>query len=347
MVAGGYYRWTLDLDTVAQLRPALDAALDWIDEWGDRDGDGFVEYECRAPAGLRNHGWKDSGDAVVHADGSLAQGPIALVEVQGYVYQAKLRIADVYEALGDGSRAGRLRTEARALRAAFNDAFWDPDEEFFALALDGRKAQVRSVTSNPAHCLYCGIVDEDKARLVAERLMAPDMFSGWGIRTLSSSSPAYNPMSYHNGSVWPHDNAIAAAGLKRYGFDAATGRIAAGLFDVAAAAHDFRLPELFCGFDRDGSRAIVAYPVACIPQAWAAAAPFMLLQALLGISAHAPQNRLTVDRPRLPDWLSSVDLCDLRVGRSKVSLLFRQTGSGSTGFSLLEQQGSVRVIMSA
>ena len=344
MVAGGYYRWTLDLDTMVRLRPALDAALAWIDEWGDRDGDGFVEYEQRAPAGLINHGWKDSHDSIVHADGSLAQGPIALVEVQGYVYEAKLRIADVYEAQGDAPRAERLRSEAGHLRAAFNETFWDSDEGFLALALDGRKAQVRSVTSNPAHCLYCGIVDDDKAALVAERLMEPDMFSGWGIRTLSGSSPAYNPMSYHNGSIWPHDNAIAAAGLKRYGFDAATNRIAAGLFDVAAGARDFRLPELFCGFHRDGSRAIVAYPVACIPQAWAAAAPFMLLQAMLGISAHAPENRLTVDRPRLPDWLGDVEIRSIRVGSAKVSLAFRQTGP-STGFSLLEQQGNVRVTM--
>ena len=346
MVAGGYYRWTLDLATMAQLRPALDAALDWLDRSGDRDGDGFVEYERRSPAGLVNHGWKDSHDAIVHADGSLAEGPIALVEVQGYVYDAKLRIAEVYEALGDAARARRLRAEAAALRVAFNEAFWDPEQEFLALALDGRKAQVRSVTSNPAHCLYCGIVDDDKAALVAERLMAPDMFSGWGIRTLSSASPAYNPMSYHNGSVWPHDNAIAAAGLKRYGFDAATHRIATSLFEVATGARDYRLPELFCGFHRDGSRAIIAYPVACIPQAWAATAPFMLLQALLGISAHAPDNRLTVDRPRLPDWLSSADICDIRLGHSRVSLSFRQTGSGGTGFSLLEQKGDVRVTMS-
>jgi glycogen debranching enzyme len=206
---------------------------------------------------------------------------------------------------------------------------------------------VRSVTSNPAHCLYCGIVDDEKARLVGERLMAPDMFSGWGIRTLSSLSPAYNPMSYHNGSVWPHDNAIAAAGLKRYGFDAATSRIAAALFDVASGARDSRLPELFCGFRRSESRAIVAYPVACIPQAWAAAAPFMLVQSLLGISAHAPENRLIVDRPRLPDWLGSVELRDIRVGEARVSLAFNYSASGATGFTLLEQHGDVRVTMSA
>jgi len=347
MLAGAYYRWTLDLETMTALRPALDATLRWIDDWGDRDGDGFVEYERRSPAGLRNQGWKDSDDAIVHADGSLAQGPIALVEVQGYVYEAKLCVADVYSAFGDNERAAALRTQAANLRTAFNDAFWMADEGFFALALDGDKQQVRSVTSNPAHCLYCGIVDEDKARLVAERLMAPDMFSGWGIRTLSSLSPAYNPMSYHNGSVWPHDNAIAAAGLKRYGFDAATSRIAAGLFDVAAGARDFRLPELFCGFHRNESRAIVSYPVACIPQAWAAAAPFMLVQALLGISAYAPENRLTVDRPRLPDWLGSVELRGLRVGRSEVSLAFHYSAAGATGFSLLEQHGDVRVTMSA
>jgi glycogen debranching enzyme len=347
MVAGGYYRWTLDLDTMEQLRPALDAALHWIDEWGDRDGDGFVEYERRSPAGLRNHGWKDSDDAIMHADGSLAQGPIALVEVQGYVYEAKLRIADVYHALGDRPRADRLRSEAAALRQAFNEAFWMADEGFYALALDGQKNQVRSVTSNPAHCLYCGIVDDDRARLVEERLMAPDMYSGWGIRTLSSDSNAYNPMSYHNGSVWPHDNAIAAAGLKRYGFDAATTRIATGLFDVASGAREFRLPELLCGFQRDGSRAIVAYPVACIPQAWAATAPFMLVQALLGISAHAPENRLTVDRPRLPEWLGRVEIRDLRIGRSKVALGFQYSPSGSTGFSLLDQRGDVQVTMSA
>jgi glycogen debranching enzyme len=347
MVAGGHYRWTLDLDTMKRLRPALDAALTWIDEWGDHDGDGFIEYERRSPAGLRNHGWKDSEDAIMHADGSLAQGPIALVEVQGYVYEAKLRIADVYDALGDEPRAQRLRSEAGALRAAFNAAFWMPEEGFFALALDGDKNQVRSVTSNPAHCLYCGIVDDDKARLVAERLMAPDMYSGWGIRTLSSSSRSYNPMSYHNGSVWPHDNAIAAAGLKRYGFDAATTRIASGLFDVASGQRDFRLPELLCGFQRDGSRAIVAYPVACIPQSWAATTPFMLTQTLLGISAHAPENRLTVDRPRLPDWLGRVEIRDLRIGRSTVALGFQYSASGSTGFSLLDQQGDVQVTMSA
>ncbi len=346
MIAGGYYRWTLDIETLRRLRAALDAALTWISEWGDRDGDGFVEYERRSPAGLLNQGWKDSHDSVVHADGRVAQGPIALVEAQGYVYEAKLRIAEVYDGFGEPDRANELRAEAKLLREAFNEAFWDPDEGFFALALDGRKQQVRTVSSNPGHCLYCGIIDDDKAALVAERLMAADMFSGWGIRTVASSSRAYNPMSYHNGSVWPHDNAIAAAGLKRYGFHAATVRIASALFEVASAARDLRLPELFCGFHRDESPAIVSYPVACIPQAWAAAAPFMLVQSMMGISAHAPSNTLTVDRPMLPDWLKSLELRGVRIARSRVTLSFRRSGP-ATGFSLLEQDGDVRVTMSA
>ncbi len=347
MIAGGYYRWTLDIESLARLRPALEAALEWIASWGDRDSDGFIEYERRSPAGLINQGWKDSHDSVVHADGSPADGPIALVEAQGYVYEAKLRIAEVFDAFDEPDRAGQLRAQAAELRAAFNDAFWDADEGFFALALDGRKRQVRSVGSNPAHCLYCGIIDDDKAALVAERLMAPDMFSGWGIRTLASSSRAYNPMSYHNGSIWPHDNAIAAAGLKRYGFHTATARVASGLFEVATAARDFRLPELFCGFHRDDSPSIVAYPVACIPQAWAAAAPFLLVQAMMGISGHAPSNTLTVDRPMLPEWLDSLELRNLRLAHSRVSLSFRRAGPGTTGFSLLEQDGDVRVAMSA
>jgi len=344
-LAAEYHRWTDDVETLTELRPALDAALQWMDEHGDRDGDGFLEYERRSPAGLRNQGWKDSDDCIVHADGSLAEGPIALVEVQGYAYQAKLGAADVYEALGEGDRAWELRRQAQTLREAFNYAFWDPDEGSFALALDGAKRQVRSVTSNPAHCLACGIVDADKAGPLVERLMAPDMFTGWGIRTLSGDSPAFNPMSYHNGSIWPHDNAIAAAGLKRYGFHDATLRIATALFDVAAGARDYRLPELYCGFDRGMATSAVAYPVACIPQAWAAAAPFMLLQTLLGISPRAPGRALTVNSPVLPEWLGKVELRGLRVGDATVGLVFEREGA-TTRFSLLERSGAVEVKLS-
>lgn len=344
VLAAAYHRWTGDTETLAGLRPALDAALEWIDRYGDRDGDGFVEYEVRSSGGLRNQGWKDSGDSVMHADGTLAEGPIALVEVQGYVYLAKQRIAEVYEALGAPDVAAALRDQADELRSAFNEAFWDAEEGTFVLALDGRKRQVRSVTSNPGHCLYCGIVGPERAAVLAERLMAPDMFSGWGIRTLSSQSPAYNPMSYHNGSVWPHDNAVIAAGLKRYGFHDATERIASALFDVAAGARDFRLPELYCGFDRLEAGAPVAYPVACIPQAWAAATPFMLLQAVLGISARSGEEALAVNKPMLPAWLKRSEIRDLRVADSQVSLAFERDGK-VTGFSLLEQSGPVRVNM--
>jgi glycogen debranching enzyme len=346
MCAADYYAWTGDLETLRALRPALDAALRWIDEFGDRDGDGFIEYERRSPGGLRNQGWKDSHDSVVHADGSLAEGPIALVEAQGYVYRAKLAIADVYAALGATDTDLRLRGEAQQLREVFNEAFWNPEEGTFALALDGRKRQVASVTSNPGHCLYCGIVEPDKAAAVAERLMAADMFCGWGVRTLSSSCPAYNPMSYHNGSVWPHDNAIIAAGLKRYGHDSAVRRIADALFDVATSARDFRLPELYCGFDRSERAAVVAYPVACIPQAWAAAAPFLLLQTMLGISADAPGRALRIERPVLPDWLGQIRLERLRVGQASVTLDFKRDGR-VTGFALLEQEGTLDVTMAA
>jgi len=346
MCAADYYAWTGDLETLRALRPALDAALRWIDEFGDRDGDGFVEYERRSPAGLRNQGWKDSHDSIVHADGSLAEGPIALVEVQGYVYRAKLTIADVYAALGDEDVALRLRGEAQRLREAFDEAFWNPAEGTFALALDGRKRQVASVTSNPGHCLYCGIVEPHRATAVAERLMAPDMFCGWGVRTLSSGCPAFNPMSYHNGSVWPHDNAILAAGLKRYGHDDAVRRIASALFDVASGARDFRLPELYCGFDRSERAAVVAYPVACIPQAWAAAAPFLMIQAMLGISADAPARGLRIERPVLPDWLGEIRLERLRVGDASVTLEFKRDGH-VTGFALLEQDGELNVTLAA
>jgi glycogen debranching enzyme len=346
MCAADYYAWTGDLETVRALRPALDAALRWIDEFGDLDGDGFIEYERRSPGGLRNQGWKDSHDSVVHADGSLAEGPIALVEIQGYVYRAKVAIAAVYDAFGAPDTAVRLRVEAERLREAFNEAFWNPAEGTYVLALDGRKRKVASVTSNPGHCLYCGIVEPDKAAAVAERLMADDMFCGWGVRTLSSSCTAYNPMSYHNGSVWPHDNAIIAAGLKRYGHDAAVRRIADALFDVATSARDFRLPELYCGFDRSERPAVVAYPVACIPQAWAAAAPFLLLQAMLGISADAPARALRIERPVLPDWLGRIGLERVRIGDASVTLDFKRDGR-VTGFALLEQHGDLDVTMVA
>ena len=347
ILAASYYTWTRDRQLIEELRPALDGALKWIDVWGDRDGDGFVEYERRSPAGLLNQGWKDSEDSVIHPDGTPAQGPIALVEVQGYVYAAKVRIADIYALLGEEERALALRRQAAALREHFNEAFWNEQDGYYALALDGAKRQVRTITSNPAHCLWSGIAEERRAKQVAERLMADDMFSGWGIRTLAASEAVYNPMSYHNGSVWPHDNAIAAAGLKRYGHSAAAQRIAASLFDIGATARDYRLPELLCGFDRDGSRQIVSYPVACTPQAWAAAAPLLLLEALLGIYAQGDRSSLEINEPVLPSGLQRLRLQELRIGEARVSLAFRRTATGNTSFELLGQEGGVRVTMAA
>ena len=343
ILAAEYHRWTADRETLAALRPAIDSALEWIDRHGDADGDGFVEYQRRSFSGLLNQGWKDSEDAIVGADGRLAEGPIALSEVQAYVYLAKVEAAGLHDELGDRDRGRSLRAEAAELRDAFHEAFWDPDEGTYVLALDGQKRKVASVTSNAGHCLYSGIVSERRAPAVVERLMADDMFSGWGIRTLSSENPSFNPMSYHCGSVWPHDNAIIAAGFKRYGFSAEAERVATALFDVARGAVDHRLPELYCGFPRRSS-APVAYPVACTPQAWAAATPFLLLRAMLGVSADAPNGILTVHEPSLPDWLREVELRNLRVADSRFGLHFR-ADRGATAFSLLEASGSVRVTM--
>jgi glycogen debranching enzyme len=339
-----YFRWTGDVAFVQEMLPAVERALTWINEYGDLDGDGFVEYQSRSKRGLRNQGWKDSWDSVVHADGRLADPPIALVEVQGYVYMAKQRIADVLASIGDRDRAVRLREEATILRKRFNDAFWMEDEQYFAGALDGDKRHVRTVMSNPGHALYCDIVDREKADHVAKRLFQPDMFSGWGIRTMSKAAAAYNPMSYHNGSVWPHDNALIAAGLKRYGYVTTTNRVATAMFDAAIHSDYMRLPELFCGFTRRTPSRPVQYPVACSPQAWAAGAPFLLLQAMLGVSALAHENLLTVNKPHLPRWLNQVELRNLRVGNSTLSLIFRREGE-TTGFSLIAKEGDVRVVM--
>jgi glycogen debranching enzyme len=344
IVLAQYFRWTNDLGFVKEMLPAAQAALSWIDDYGDVDGDGFVEYRSGAPTGLHNQGWKDSEDSVTHTDGSLAEPPIALAEVQGYVYAAKTRMADLFAALGDHERAVRLWDQATGLRRRFNQAFWMEDQEYFAMALDGEKRQVQTVTSNPGHGLYCDIVEARHAEALARRLFQPDLFSGWGIRTVSKANVSYNPMSYHNGTVWPHDNALIAAGLKRYGFVEATNRIASAMFDVAGHADYMRLPELFCGFARRDPSPPVGYPAACAPQAWAAGAPFLLLQAILGISAHANENLLTVNKPHLPRWLRRVELRNLRVGASSLSLEFHREGD-VTSFSLAEKAGDVRVVM--
>ncbi|MGZ4596366.1 MAG: amylo-alpha-1,6-glucosidase [Actinomycetes bacterium] len=308
MLLGELHRWGADPAALAGLLPAADRALDWIEQYGDRDGDGFVEYERATDHGLQNQGWKDSFDGVTSADGRVARTPIALAEVQGYVYAAYLARAHIAVETGDTATARRLTDKAVALRKAFNDAFWLPEGGWFALALDGDKRPVDSLASNMGHCLWTGIIDEDKAAAVADHLLSPEMFTGWGVRTLASSMAAYNPMSYHNGSVWPHDNAIVAAGLMRYGFVEHAQRVAAGVIE-AATSFGGRLPELFCGFDRSEFAAPIPYPTSCSPQAWAAASPLLLLRTLLRFDPSVPQGRLWL-APELPAALG-----DLRIER--------------------------------
>ena len=339
------YRWTGDLELVRSLWPNALAALEWIDRYGDRDDDGFVEYERRTPAGLLNQGWKDSGDAIRHRDGVLAVAPIALVEVQGYVYDAKRRMASLATRLGDTALATRLATEADELRTRFDAAFWMPDVGFYAIALDRDKRQVGTIGSNPGHCLWSGIVPAERVDAVVDRLLDPSMDCGWGIRTYASGQPGFNPVGYHAGTVWPHDNALIAAGMKRVGRHDAADRVASRIFEAAQRSPDFRLPELFCGFDRGLSDVPVPYPVACSPQAWSAATPLSLLQTMLGMHADAANGHLELDRPHLPAWLGKVTVHELRVGERSVDLLFHRWRGNTTSAEVLRRDGPLELVI--
>jgi len=343
LLAGEYYRWTADLRLLRELLPQLLAALNWIDQYGDSNGDGYVDYEKRSARGLVNQGWKDSVDSIVHADGRLARPPIALVEVQGYVYAAKRRLAPVMDALGIHDLAATLRRQAVDLRERFNRDFWMPDEGFLALALDGEGAQCRTAASNPGHALWTGIVSRQRAGQVVDRLLAGDLFSGWGLRTLSANHPRFNPIGYHLGTVWPHDNAIAAMGFKIYGFEDEVNEVVTALFDSACAFPYYRLPELFGGESRSAHNAPVPYPVACRPQGWAAGAFLLLVQAMLGLKADAPDGRLAVVNPQLPYWLNTVQVRGLRVGRGSVDLAFRRRRIG-TEVEILAARGGIEVV---
>ncbi|MCZ6613874.1 MAG: trehalase family glycosidase, partial [Thaumarchaeota archaeon] len=263
--------------------PVAENALSWVDRYGDADGDGFLEYKAKTKQGLRNQGWKDSWDSTSFADGRIAKAPIALAEVQGYAYDARIKMAQVYRILGDENKARALDEQARDLKAMFNKAFWMSNEGYFAIALDKRKQKVDSIASNVGQCLWTGIVDKSKAKKVVDRLMAPDMFSGWGIRTLSTEMARYNPLSYHNGSIWPHDNSLIAAGMARYGFRREANEVAYSIIDAATSFHDNRLPELFAGYPRREFSFPVPYPAANAPQAWASGALIYLLEILLGV----------------------------------------------------------------
>jgi len=340
---GRYVAVTGDLELAHELWPKAQLALEWIERWGDRDGDGYVEYSRETPGGLANQGWKDSWDAISHADGTLAAPPIALCEVQGYVYAAQLAIAEVATRLGRDGVADRLRGRAEKLKAAFARDFWLEEEQTVALALDADKRPCRVMSSNAAHCLAAGLLDGDRAAALSARLLADDMFSGWGLRTLGAGERRYNPMSYHNGSVWPHDNGVAAMGLARAGNSAGVLKLLGGLFDTAVQLHTGSLPELLCGFKRESNLAPVPYPVACHPQAWSAASVFMVLQALLGIEVRGFECRLVIDRPMLPPWLDWLRVEDLEVGEgSSVSFLARRSQYTAT-VEILNRRGPVSV----
>ncbi|MFD1213229.1 glycogen debranching N-terminal domain-containing protein [Arthrobacter sp. GCM10027362] len=311
-------RWGLERDVRNQLLPHADRALDWIQDYGDRDGDGFVEYQRATEHGLINQGWKDSWDGINFADGTLAEAPIALCEVQAYVYGAYIGRAMLAMTDGDRHLAAVWGRRAAALKEEFNERFWLPDKGYYAIALDKDKRPVDACASNMGHCLWTGIVDEDKAPLVAERLMSPEMFTGWGIRTLASDMGAYNPVSYHNGSVWPHDSTLVAAGLMRYGFVEEARRLITGLFE-AAGHFDGRLPELFCGFDRSEYTPPIPYPTSCSPQAWAAASPLHLLRVLLRMDPCFPTGELWIS-PVIPPGFGSFEASNVLLGGSRLSL---------------------------
>ena len=336
------YDWTGDDGFVDRLWPNAIRALEWIDRYGDRDGDGFVEYERRSERGLVNQGWKDSGDAIRDRNGRFPTMPIALAEVQGYVFDAKRRMARLASARGDEALATRLRDEAEALRGRFEEAFWVEDQRYYAMALDGEKRHLDAIGSNAGHCLWSGIVSPSRGRDVADRLLNPTMFSGWGIRTYADDQPGFNPIGYHTGSVWPHDTSLIAAGLKRYGFDDESNRLVGHVFQAAQHFADYRLPELFCGFDRDQSALPVPYPVACSPQAWAAGASFLFVETMLGLRANAGARELELRHPNLPDWLGKVTLTNLRVGDASVDLLFHRW-RGTTSAEVLRKVGDVSV----
>jgi glycogen debranching enzyme len=342
LVAGLYAERTGDYDTIRELWPNIEAALGWIDGPGDMDGDGFIEYHRATEQGLANQGWKDSLDAVFHADGRLAQGPIALAEVQGYVYAAKHLASRCARRLGKSEQAERLQAEAARLAENFEQSFWCPELELYALALDGAKEPCRVRTSNAGQVLFTGIARPDRAEKVADQLLRPLFFSGWGIRTVAKNEARYNPMSYHNGSVWPHDNALIALGLARYGFKGAVQRLFKGMFDAAAYMEMRRLPELFCGFQRARARGPTLYPVACAPQAWASATPFSLIEAALGLQFDPAAGEIRLINPQLPIFLDHVILRNLQLNQSSVDLRVNRHGN-EVSLEILRRRGQVQV----
>jgi glycogen debranching enzyme len=345
ILAGAYHARTGDATTLAFLWPHVRRAIEWIEKYGDVDGDGFVEYSRRSPNGLINQGWKDSHDAIFHSDGTLAEGPIALCEVQAYVYAARLHAAALADAMGEREFAGEQRVKAAALRARFEEVFWCDDLRSYGLALDGRKRLCRVRTSNAGHALFGGIADAGHAAKLADLLVSETFFSGWGTRTVATTEARYNPMSYHNGSVWPHDNAMIALGMSRYDLPRAVPlKLFSAIFHASIFTELHRLPELYCGFRRQPGEGPTLYPVACSPQAWASGALYMMLQASLGLTLDAAPARLSFYHPSLPEWLGELNVRGLRVGGGQVDLDIRRH-ERDVEINVVNRKGDVQVIV--
>jgi glycogen debranching enzyme len=345
-LAGAYYERTGDLEFIRSIWPNVLRALDWIDHFGDADGDGFVEYARKSEKGLQQQGWKDSHDSIFHSDGSFAQAPIALCEVQGYVYEAKLRAAKLAEILGETELAAALREAAQRLKQRFNEVFWCEEIGMYALALDGDKRQCKVASSNAGHALWSGIASREYARRVASRLLDEDFFCGWGIRTIASKEVRYNPMAYHNGSVWPHDNTLIAEGMARYGMTDKALKVFSGLFDTSLYVDQHRLPELFCGFEKRPGEGPTLYPVACSPQAWAAGSVYYLLQACLGLSFDPDSAEIRFRHPRLPDFLETVEINGLWLNGATVDLRL-QRYPNNVGINVVRKEGPAEVVVVA
>jgi glycogen debranching enzyme len=341
-LAGAYLERTNDFKTIKKIWPNIKRALNWIDEYGDIDNDGFVEYKTKSSKGLTNQGWKDSQDAIFYEDGRLAEDPIALCEVQGYVYDAKMKACQMAKALGEEKFAERLEAEAIELKEHFNQKFWSESKQTYVIALDGKKNQCNVMSSNAGHCLFSGIATPDRARLVAQNLLDKSMFSGWGIRTISTKEKRYNPMSYHNGSIWPHDNAMIAYGFSRYNLMEEINHIVAGTFDTTEYMENQRLPELFCGFERQKGKSPTSYPVACSPQAWSVAAIFMMIQACLGLKIDAARKTITLNNPVLPSFLNDITVTNLRLNDKLIIFQVRKNKQGLHA-SLLSSNSDVTI----
>jgi len=342
MLADEYYKRTADRPFIESIWPNIERALEWIDHYGDLDGDGFIEYHRESPNGLLQQGWKDSNDSIFHADGTPARGPIALSEVQGYVYQAKKSAARFAHLFGEIARAEMLDQQAEELKKRFNECFWSEEVSTFVIALDGDKQPCQVRSSNAGHVLFSGIASDEYARRTAESLLSDSSFSGWGIRTIDKSALRYNPMSYHNGSIWPHDNAMIAIGLARYGYKDKAMQILTGLFDATIALDLNRLPELFCGFDRLPGQGPTLYPVACSPQAWASGAVFYILQACLGISFSPDKPQIRFKYPQLPDYIQRLQISNMRFGDKVIDLSFRRHPN-DVGINVLRKEGDIDV----